>query len=65
MRISVRQKHFPDMMKILTQKRCVIGEAPIWNEREGLLYFVNAEVSRELIYYSSYNFHVGKFFCAD
>ena len=28
-------------MKILTQKRCIIGEGPIWNEREGLLYFVN------------------------
>lgn len=28
-------------MKILKQKRCVIGEGPIWNEREGLLYFVN------------------------
>ncbi|MBO5938502.1 MAG: SMP-30/gluconolactonase/LRE family protein [Clostridia bacterium] len=29
------------MMKILTQKRCTIGEGPIWCEREGLLYFVN------------------------
>ena len=28
-------------MKLLTQKRCTIGEGPIWNEREGLLYFVN------------------------
>lgn len=28
-------------MKILTQKRCVIGEGPIWCEREKLLYFVN------------------------
>ena len=28
-------------MKILTQKQCIIGEGPIWCEREGLLYFVN------------------------
>ena len=28
-------------MKLLTKKRCTIGEGPIWNEREGLLYFVN------------------------
>lgn len=28
-------------MKQLTQKRCIVGEGPIWNDREGLLYFVN------------------------
>ena len=28
-------------MKLLAQKRCVIGEGPIWNDRQGLLYFVN------------------------
>lgn len=29
-------------MKILTEKRCIIGEGPIWNEREQKLYFTNA-----------------------
>ena len=28
-------------MKILTNKRCIIGEGPIWNEREQKLYFTN------------------------
>ena len=28
-------------MKILTDKRCIIGEGPIWNEREKKLYFTN------------------------
>lgn len=28
-------------MKILTEKRCVIGEGPIWNDKEKLLYFTN------------------------
>lgn len=37
-------------MKILTQKRCVIGEGPIWNEREELLYFVNG-VANEICTY--------------
>ena len=37
-------------MKILTQKRCVIGEGPIWNEREGLLYFVNG-IDKEICTY--------------
>ena len=29
-------------MKILSDKRCVIGEGPIWCERDGKLYHVNA-----------------------
>ena len=28
-------------MKIISNKRCVIGEGPIWNAKERLLYFVN------------------------
>ena len=28
-------------MEILNQKRCIIGEGPIWNENEGRLYFTN------------------------
>lgn len=28
-------------MKIISKKRCVIGEGPIWNDRECRLYFVN------------------------
>lgn len=28
-------------MKIICDKRCVIGEGPIWNENESLLYFTN------------------------
>ena len=38
-------------MKILAQKRCIIGEGPIWNEREGLLYFVNAGGGKEICAY--------------
>lgn len=28
-------------MQIISQKRCCIGEGPIWNDNEGLLYFTN------------------------
>lgn len=28
-------------MEIISNKRCVIGESPIWNEKEKLLYFTN------------------------
>ncbi len=28
-------------MKILSEKRCIIGEGPIYNEKNGLLYFTN------------------------
>ena len=28
-------------MKIISNKRCVIGEGPVWNEKEGLLYYTN------------------------
>lgn len=28
-------------MKLLCEKRCIIGEGPVWNERQKLLYFVN------------------------
>lgn len=28
-------------MKILTEKRCIIGESPIWNDTEQALYFTN------------------------
>lgn len=28
-------------MKLLCNKRCIIGEGPIWNEKENLLYFIN------------------------
>ena len=38
-------------MKLLTQKRCIIGEGPIWNEREGLLYFVNG-IDNEICAYN-------------
>lgn len=29
-------------LDILSKKRCIIGEGPIWNEKEGLLYFTNS-----------------------
>lgn len=29
-------------MKILSQKRCIVGEGPIWNEKEQSLYYTNA-----------------------
>ena len=35
-------------MEIIREKRCVIGEGPIWNERDGLLYYVNAMGNREI-----------------
>ncbi len=28
-------------MKCISEKRCVIGEGPVWNSEEGLLYFTN------------------------
>lgn len=37
-------------MKILTEKRCYIGECPIWNETEDSLYFTNGKL-RELCVY--------------
>lgn len=30
-------------MEIICNKRCIIGEGPIWNEKEKLLYFVNGK----------------------
>ena len=29
-------------MEIISKKRCIIGEGPIWNEKEGVLYFTNS-----------------------
>lgn len=37
-------------MKVLTEKRCVIGEGPIWNVKEERLYFTNG-FQRELCVY--------------
>ena len=37
-------------MKVLTKKRCVIGESPIWNEREEKLYFTNGYKKELCIY---------------
>ena len=37
-------------MKILTEKRCYIGEGPIWNEWEERLYFTNGK-QREICIY--------------
>ena len=38
-------------MKILFDKRCNIGEGPIWNEREGKLYYTNGGGGKELCIY--------------
>ena len=35
-------------MKIICDKRCVIGESPVWNEKENILYLTNA-LEKELI----------------
>ncbi len=43
-------------MKILSQKRCIIGEGPIWNEKEGKLYYTNA-YGKE---FCLYDFETGK-----
>lgn len=60
-------------MEVLSNKRCVIGEGPIWNATEGKLYYVNAfadEVctwepgGRETV--RKYDFSVGAMgFCKD
>lgn len=39
-------------MKILTEKRCIIGEGPIWNEKEASLYFTNG-MENEICKYDS------------
>lgn len=38
-------------MKILFQKRCNLGEGPIWNEKEQKLYFTNGYGANELCIY--------------
>lgn len=38
------------LMKILTDKRCIIGEGPIWNEKERKLYFTNGFGNEICIY---------------
>ena len=38
-------------MKVLKEKRCIIGEGPIWNEREQALYFTNG-FQREICIYN-------------
>lgn len=38
-------------MKILSEKRCIIGESPIWNEKERVLYFTNG-YGKELCKYN-------------
>lgn len=45
-------------MRILTEKRCIIGEGPIWNEREETLYFTNGG-GKELC---KYNFRADKLY---
>lgn len=43
-------------MKILTEKRCIIGEGPIWNDEENTLYFTNG-MGKEIC---KYNFETHK-----
>ena len=38
-------------MKILTQKRCIIGEGPYWNTKERKLYFTNGMGGNEICTY--------------
>ena len=38
-------------MKILSEKRCNIGEGPIWNEKEKRLYYTNGAGGNELCIY--------------
>ena len=38
-------------MKIISNKRCVIGEGPIWNEKEEKLYFTNGFGNEICIYH--------------
>lgn len=39
-------------MRILSKKRCIIGEGPIWNEKEDELYFTNGFGGNEICTYS-------------
>ena len=38
-------------MKVLSDQRCTIGEGPIWNEREGKLYYTNGGGGKALCIY--------------
>ena len=38
-------------MKIISEKRCNIGEGPIWNEGEGKLYYTNGGGGNALCIY--------------
>jgi sugar lactone lactonase YvrE len=38
-------------MKVLSDQRCTIGEGPIWNEREGKLYYTNGGGGNALCMY--------------
>jgi len=37
-------------VKVLNEKRCIIGEGPIWNEKEQALYFTNGFQKEVCIY---------------
>ena len=37
-------------MEVLSQKRCIVGEGPIWNEKEKRLYYTNA-YGKEICFY--------------
>ena len=38
--LSIERRCLFDM-EILSDKRCIIGEGPIWHDRDKLLYFTN------------------------
>ena len=38
-------------MKIISEKRCIIGEGPIWNDKEHALYYTNAGGGNEICKY--------------
>ena len=49
-------------MKILSKKRCNLGEGPIWNEKEQKLYFTNGYGANELCIYDIKNKKSTNFF---
>lgn len=38
-------------MKIISEKRCLIGEGPVWNDKEQILYYTNG-LGNEICKYS-------------
>ncbi len=47
-----------EILKILYRKKCIVGEGPIWNDREKRLYYTNA-YGKEICFYNFQNQTIG------